>query len=132
MLLFRPEHVAPILEGRKVQTRRTHLRGRAVGQVHVAKTKYQGRAFARLRITGIRYERLGDIDLYDVHREGYQTIEEYRGDFDSEHQARQFVRLRLRGLLNRTKHESMRIIQALEALKEGGSEAISLAWRRAE
>src|SRR5690606_38575844 len=74
VILFKPEQVEPILVGRKTQTRRTWKRPRVkVGSVHQAKTTYHDKPFARIKITGLRRQRLGDISTEDVHREGYDS-----------------------------------------------------------
>lgn len=79
-MLFKPEHVGLILSGRKTQTRRVWKKSRArVGAVHKAKTAlFSPDHFALIRITGLRRERLGDITLEDVRREGYDTLEEFK------------------------------------------------------
>lgn len=47
--------------------------------IHKAKTTLFSRDhFALIRITGLRRERLGDITLEDVRREGYDTMEEFK------------------------------------------------------
>lgn len=78
MILFRQEHVQPILDGRKTQTRRVWKRPRVrVGSIHQARTNMPwrgGEPFARIRITGLRQERLGEISFADARREGYETI----------------------------------------------------------
>lgn len=77
MLLFKPEHVDPILRGQKTQTRRIWKRVRVkVGAVHQCYTrpawaKPPGEPFARVLITGLRREKLRYISESDVLREGY-------------------------------------------------------------
>ncbi len=67
MILFKPQHVEPILRGRKTQTRRGWKRRRAVpGSIHDARTAMFGEPFARLRIRRVWQERLGDISAADV------------------------------------------------------------------
>lgn len=83
MLLFKPEHVEPILAGRKTQTRRTWDKPRVkVGGVYQARTSMFGPPFARLRVTGLRRERLGDISSEDVRAEGYETRDDIRRVFE--------------------------------------------------
>lgn len=77
-LLFRPEHVQPILRGVKTQTRRLWRRPRVrVGAVHKAKLSASGglspEYFALLRITGLRQERLRQISDADARKEGGYT-----------------------------------------------------------
>ena len=79
MLLFKPEHVGPIQEGTKTQTRRKWTRPRAnVGRIHLAKTKMISRDyFARLHILAVYPERLGDISESDARAEGYPSRAAY-------------------------------------------------------
>lgn len=78
MLLFRPELVPLIIDGKKTQTRRTWSRPRVrVGSVHHVKTRLFGEAHCRVRITGLRRERLGDISEEDARAEGCSSREEF-------------------------------------------------------
>lgn len=72
MILFKPEHVTPILEGRKTQTRRVGKRRWNVGAEHQCRTKLFGAPFAIVRILDVREEHLGDISLSDARAEGYE------------------------------------------------------------
>lgn len=78
MILFKHEHVAPILSGQKTQTRRTGKLRWKVGAIRQAKTGYKKDSeFAKLRILAIRSERLGDISPEDAIKEGYNSVAEY-------------------------------------------------------
>lgn len=78
MILFKPEHVEPILSGCKTQTRRTGKLRWKVGAIRQAKTSYRKDSeFARLRIISVRQERLGDITHWDAVAEGYHSIAAY-------------------------------------------------------
>ena len=83
MILFRPEHVEPILAGRKTQTRRIWKRSRCkVGSIHLAKTKMLSKDyFARLKILAVYQEDLGDISEEDARAEGYDDSIEYLDAF---------------------------------------------------
>ena len=83
MLLFKEEHVEPILSGRKIETRRMWGSWRAnVRSVHLAKTKMLSREhFAKLYIFDRWEERLGDISEESVRNEGYNSKEEYLKKF---------------------------------------------------
>ena len=78
MILFKEEHINPILRGRKTQTRRVGNKRWNVGAIHLAKkTMLSTDYFCKIRILNVKQERLGDISLEDVNKEGYETIEEY-------------------------------------------------------
>lgn len=78
MILFKPEHVDPILAGEKTQTRRLGKRRWNEGAVHQCKTNLFGDVFARVKIIQVRQERLGDISREDLVREGHATGEDYK------------------------------------------------------
>lgn len=79
MILFQQEHILPILDGTKTQTRRIWKRPRAkVGSIHLAKTKMLSKEyFARLEILAVGQERLGDITDEDANAEGYRSALAY-------------------------------------------------------
>jgi len=79
VILFKPEHVQPILDGRKTQTRRLGQKRWNVGAVHQARTRMLDAAstFARLRILGVRQEHLLDVSVEDARREGYHSAIAY-------------------------------------------------------
>jgi hypothetical protein len=83
VILFKPEHVAPILLGRKIETRRDWKTWRArVGSIHKAKTEMMSRNyFALIEILDRWEERLGDISEESVHNEGYDSCEAYEAKF---------------------------------------------------
>lgn len=82
MILFKPEHVAPILASTKTQTRRMGKKRWNVGAVHQAKTRLFGvEPFAHLRILEVRYEMLGFTSEADARAEGYATVSEFVGAF---------------------------------------------------
>ncbi|OPY52206.1 MAG: hypothetical protein A4E48_01224 [Methanosaeta sp. PtaU1.Bin060] len=75
MLLFKPEHIAPILDGRKTETRRIWKKPRAkVGSIHLAKTRMLSKEyFAKLHILYVQRQRFGDISDSEIILEGYQS-----------------------------------------------------------
>jgi hypothetical protein len=83
MLLFKPEHVGPILAGTKTETRRIWARWRAnVRSTQLAKTKMLSKEhFAKLYIWDRWEERLGDISEESARNEGYKSREEYLAKF---------------------------------------------------
>lgn len=83
MILFKPEHVAPILAGIKKETRRIWKKPMAkVGSIHLAKTKMLSKEFfARLKILEVRQEWLLEITDEDAIAEGYLSREAYIATF---------------------------------------------------
>ena len=84
MILFKPEHVGPILAGRKTQTRRLGERRWNVGSAHLAATRLfdPTAVFARLRILDVRRDVLWQITPEDVRAEGYRSLEEFAAAFE--------------------------------------------------
>jgi hypothetical protein len=83
MILFKPEHVAPILSGRKTQTRRMGNKRWNVGAVHQARTRMldADSTFAHLCIRDVRREVLRQITETDAWAEGYETRADYLAAF---------------------------------------------------
>ena len=81
MLLFKPEHIAPILDGRKTQTRRLWPHGKRVNisSEQQARTKMLDAAscFAILGIDRVWQEQLVKISEDDAQAEGYPGAIEY-------------------------------------------------------
>jgi len=76
-MLFKKELVEKILKGEKTQTRR--LNGKyKVGNIYAVCTRWYSPAVAWIKITGKRTERLGDISLEDVKKEGFNSLEEFK------------------------------------------------------
>jgi len=81
MILFKPEHVEPILAGKKTQTRRTGKRRWRVGAIHQCRVAMFDEPFARVRILDVRREPLQDITAVDASAEGYESVADYRRAF---------------------------------------------------
>ena len=85
MLLFKPEHIDPILgktKWLKTATRRIGNRKYNVGVTHQCKTSFYVTAFASIRILRVYEQRLGDMTEEDAHREGYDSVKTYRKAFN--------------------------------------------------
>lgn len=85
MLLFKPEHIEPILAGRKTETRRLWKRRRARPMaLHWCTTKlYDKEArFCRVRIASCLREPLGCITDDGAMREGYASRELFLAAFE--------------------------------------------------
>jgi hypothetical protein len=85
VILFRPEHVEPIVSGRKTQTRRLGRRRWNVGASHGASTRLfdPSATFARLRILEVERWWLKDIPHEDAQAEGYANRRP--SDYDRDH-----------------------------------------------
>lgn len=79
MLLFKPCHIRPIIDGVKTHTRRNWKSRRVnIGSTQLAKTKMLSRDyFAKLSIMDVWQEPLGDITAESAYKEGGYTVEEY-------------------------------------------------------
>ena len=86
MLLFKPEHVQPILDGRKTQTRRLWPHGQRVkvGAIHQCRTRMLDAesCFARIAIKQVQHEPLGWITNLDAWAEGYDDAAAYMEAFE--------------------------------------------------
>jgi hypothetical protein len=79
MILFKSEHIAPILDGRKTQTRRLGKRRWNIGAVHQCRTRMldASSTFARVEIVELHCGPLRDISHDDAVAEGYTGIGTY-------------------------------------------------------
>jgi hypothetical protein len=79
LILFKPYHVKPILEGVKTETRRLWKYPRVrVGRTYEAKTELFGKPFAVIEVLALWKERLGDISPESIRAEGYSSLEEFK------------------------------------------------------
>jgi len=77
-LLFKKYYIKLILAGRKTQTRRIHKHKLKVGKTYAVKTRWFGKPLFRVVITRRFQQKLGEISLEDVKKEGYSSLEEFR------------------------------------------------------
>ncbi|RLB11692.1 MAG: hypothetical protein DRG27_00660 [Deltaproteobacteria bacterium] len=78
MLLFKKRFVKPILEGKKWQTRRLKKPNVKVGGIYQCKTsRFSPHAFAKVKVTNIRKQRLSEITESEVKAEGMESKEEF-------------------------------------------------------
>jgi len=76
-MFFTRANLEKVLRGKKTQTRRLSGIYR-VGITYGIRTWIYEKSLARIRITGKRQERLGDISAEDLEREGGYTLEEFK------------------------------------------------------
>lgn len=87
MILFKPEHVEPILSGRKTQTRRFWKTCRVkIGSVHQARTNMPWQdpsgLFAYIHMLDAEQQELAEMSQADVYAEGYDSLAEYMTALD--------------------------------------------------
>lgn len=78
MTLFKRDSIKKILSGNKTQTRRLHKRTWKVGKKYAIRDEWFGKPIAYIQITRKFRQRLGDISLQDVKKEGYETFEQFQ------------------------------------------------------
>jgi len=76
-MLFREEHIRMILSGLKTMTRRTSNRVHKLGRIRIQRSWYD---WTDIEIDILkRYpQKLGEISLDDVWKEGYNSLEEFK------------------------------------------------------
>ena len=79
-MLFKKEHKDMILSGKKTVTRRNWKKLMVkVGGIYKAKLKLLSKDyFAKIKITKLDIQHLGDITLDDVKKEGYDSYEDFK------------------------------------------------------
>ncbi|MCJ7559193.1 hypothetical protein MUO79_01065 [Candidatus Bathyarchaeota archaeon] len=77
MALFKRKLLAKVLDGSKVQTRRTHRRMWAVGQVYSIRDKLFAKPEAKILITRRFGQCLGEISETDAQKEGFKNKAEF-------------------------------------------------------
>lgn len=79
-MTFRPELAALVMAGAKTQTRRL-TRGRRcsykVGKTYAVQPGRGKHAIGRLRVTDVRFQRVGEISDSDARREGFSSADEF-------------------------------------------------------
>jgi hypothetical protein len=78
MALFKKKHIPLILAGRKVQTRRVHTHEWKIGRCYMIRDHWFDKGKGTILITRKFKQRLSEISLEDVKKEGYDTLEEFQ------------------------------------------------------
>ena len=81
MILFKLEHILPIIDGRKTVTRRIWAKGCRVkvGSIQKAKLNfYAPKSFALLKILKVFKQKLGEMTDTDAYHEGYDDIDSFK------------------------------------------------------
>nr|WP_321349737.1 ASCH domain-containing protein [uncultured Methanoregula sp.] len=78
MLLFKPYHVAPIIDHNKTETRRIWKKRRAKpGSIHFCRLAFDHNYFAQVRILDVYEQTLGEMTAEAAKNEGGYTLCEY-------------------------------------------------------
>jgi len=82
-MLFKPHHVSLILARKKIASRRIWVKPMAkVGAVHKAKLVMLSEDyFAKIRITEVFKQPLGEMTEADAREEGHKTLHDYKREF---------------------------------------------------
>ena len=82
MALFKKYSLQKILEGRKTQTRRIHKHTWQVGKVYALRDRWFSKPQAHIIVTRKYRQKLGEISLEDVQKEGFSSLEEFRREWE--------------------------------------------------
>ena len=78
MVMFKRCFLDKIVKGEKTQTRRLHRRTWQVGKVYPVQTRWYDKPAAHIFITRKFQQRLGEISLTEVHKEGFGNFDEFK------------------------------------------------------
>jgi hypothetical protein len=81
MALFKRYNLQKILEGVKTQTRRVHRHTWQVGKAYQIRDRWFGEAQGYILVTRKFRQKLGEITLKDVEKEGYNSLEEFKTEW---------------------------------------------------
>ena len=82
MAIFKKKHIDLVLEGRKTQTRRSHKSEWKVGKTYSVRARRFEKGIAKILILRKFRERLGDISLQDIRKEGFSNIWEFKAAWE--------------------------------------------------
>lgn len=77
-LLFKEKHIKKIVRGEKTMTRRTHKYTLTVGKIYGIRSRYFEKSKEHIKITRKFQQRLGDITIEDIRKEGYETLDDFK------------------------------------------------------
>ena len=78
MAIFKRKYIPLVLDGRKVQTRRVHKQEWQVGKTYAVRDTWFSKPKGYIVVLRKFRQRLGDISLGDVEKEGFHTLEEFQ------------------------------------------------------
>jgi len=85
MAIFKRHNLQKILEGRKTQTRRIHKHTWQVGKVYALRDRWFSKPQAHIIVTRKFRQKLGEIRLEDVKKEGFSSLEEFKAEWERLH-----------------------------------------------
>jgi hypothetical protein len=78
MPIFKRKHLSKILTGEKTQTRRTHKLEWKIGRTYSVRDRWFEKPKGHIRITRKFKQKLGEITLLDIRKEGFATMEDFK------------------------------------------------------
>jgi hypothetical protein len=78
MVMFKRCFLDKIVKGEKTQTRRMHRKTWQVGKAYPVQTRWYDKSALRILVTRKFQQRLGDISLDEVYKEGFGSVEEFK------------------------------------------------------
>jgi hypothetical protein len=78
MVMFKRFFLSKIVRGEKTQTRRLHRKTWQVGKAYPVQTNWRGKPEAHIPVTRKFQQRLGDITLTEVRKEGFERLEDFK------------------------------------------------------
>ena len=77
MILFKPDMIEAIIQGRKTETRRKGQRRWKIGSTHQVRRAMLERSLIIVKITDLQHEPLGEITETDAIAEGFQSRQHF-------------------------------------------------------
>jgi hypothetical protein len=78
MAIFRRHHLRKVLAKEKTQTRRCHQHTWKIGKTYAIRDRWFSKPQGHITVTRKFRQRLGDITLEDIKKEGFSTLEEFQ------------------------------------------------------
>jgi len=78
MVMFKRCFLDKIVKGEKTQTRRLHRKTWQVGKVYPVQTSWYCKPSTHIYVTRKFQQRLGDINLEEIRKEGFKSHEEFQ------------------------------------------------------
>ena len=81
MAIFKRHHLRKVLSGDKTQTRRCHRHTWKIGKTYAIRDRWFSKPQGHITVTRKFRQRLGDVSLEDVQKEGFNSLEEFKQEW---------------------------------------------------